>query len=164
MARELEEELCHEGAGVLLVPDHVLAASHVQHGYCPAAVFALAERAGSLAACLMRHVLSAGVDMWGLTMRPDGVVEFSCTNTRYTIWKDHRVEDGHAIHQAWYGLVEQRAAIPYYSGKRAVKLAMRAGSDERRVVALFCREFPTTASLYQSPLFATAARYETKTG
>ena len=92
--------------------------------------------------------------MWGLTIRPDGVVEFSCTNTRYTVWKDHTVEDGHAIHQAWYGPVEQRAAIPYHSGKRTVKLAMRAGSDGRRVVALFCRNFPVTANAYQDSLFA----------
>ena len=164
VARELEEDLCHEGAGLLLVPDPVLEASHVRHGYHPAAVFALAERAGSLAACLMRHVLSAGVEMWGLMMRPDGVVEFSCTNTRYTIWKSHTVEEGHAVHQAWHGPVEQRAAIPYHSKKRGMKVTMRAGSDGRRVVALFCRKFPATHNSPQGPLFAIAAPHEAKVG
>ena len=153
VARELEEDLCHEGAGILLAPDHVLEASLTQHGYSPEAVFALTERMGSVAACLMRLVFSSDIDVWGLTMRPDGVVEFSCTSTRYTLWRGHTIEDSHAIHQAWHGPIEQRAAIPYATSRK-VKVPMRAGSDGRRVVALFCREFPVFADARQGSLFA----------
>lgn len=154
VARELEEDLCHEGAGILLVPDHVLEAGLRQHGYHPEAVFALTARMGSVAACLMRLILSTDLDAWGLTMTPDGLVEFSCTSTQFSIWKGHRVEADHVIHQAWHGSVERQAAIPYHSGSRVVKLPMRAASRGQRVVALFCRTFPTFPNAHQGSLFS----------
>jgi len=115
IAQTMEEELCNEAASILLVPDHVLAEAVTQHGYDPQAVFALSARAGSLAACLMRVLRSQDMDAWGLILRRDGVIEFGCTTTRYSLRRDYRIEASHEIHGAWYGDIEEKASLPYAS-------------------------------------------------
>lgn len=154
IAHAMEEELCNEAASILLVPDHVLAEAVTWHGYDPQAVFALSGRAGSLAACLMRVLRSQDMDAWGLILRRDGVIEFGCTTTRYSLRKDYCIEASHEIHGAWFGTIEQRASLPYASGNRHVKRTMRAASNARRVVALFASSFPPKVNAAQLSLFA----------
>lgn len=154
LAKAIEEGLCHEAAGILLVPDQALESAVAKHGYHPKVAFELSERMGSLAACLTRLLLSHDVEAWGIIVRRDSIVEFSCTNTRFPLWKDHCIEDSHAIHQAWHGAIELSAPLPYASGDRKVKRLMRASSNERRVIALFAREFPVISGDEQISLFA----------
>lgn len=154
VAQAMEEELCHEAASILLVPDHVLAEEVMRHGYDPQAVFALSSRAGSLAACLMRVLRSQDMDTWGLILDRDGVIEFGCTTTRFSLRKDYRIEEDHEIHGAWFGAIEQKASLPYASGSRLVKRTMRAASNDRRVVALFASSFPPSVNAAQPSLFA----------
>lgn len=154
IAKDIEEELCNEAAGILLVPDPILSAKMSEHGYNPEVVFDLSARMGSMAACLTRLIQTHDIEAWGLIMRQDGVVEFSVTNTPFTLWKNHCIEAGHAIHQAWYGPLEQYAPVPYSSGSRKVKCRMRASANDQRVVALFAREFPSISDERQLSLFA----------
>ena len=152
VSRDMEEKLCNEAASLLLVPDHVLEEALTEHGYHPRAVFELCNRAGSLAACLMRVLLSHDLEAWGLIMKRDGVVEFSCTNTRYPLGKDHVIEQDHEIHEAWHGVLESKAALPYRSRKRLIRPLIRADADNRRVVALFAHSFPAM-NKGQIPIF-----------
>lgn len=154
VARTLEETLCDEAASILLVPDHVLEEALKENGYSPQAIFHLSARAGSLAACLMRVLLSQNAEAWGLILQRDGTIEFSCTNTRFPFRKSYRVEAEHKIHEAWHGAVESRTPLPFASGSRAVRKPMRAASNGRRVVALFAAAFPPKFDPAQIPLFA----------
>lgn len=152
-AYKMEEKLCDEAAGILLIPDHVLHQALFEYGYCPRAVLSLSGRAGSLSACLMRIVLAHDIDAWGLILCRDGLVEFSCANTRYPLGKSHRIEHDHELMNAWSGYVERRVPLPYRSGKRNVQKMMRAVSNERRVVALFTASFPARVDDRQGSLF-----------
>ena len=152
VSRDMEERLCNEAASLLLVPDYVLEKALTEHGYHPRAVFELCNRAGSLAACLMRVLLSHDLKAWGLIMKRDGVVEFSCTNTIYSLGRDHVIEQSHKIHDSWCGALELRAALPYRSQNRDVRPLMRADADNRRVVALFAHAFPAE-NRGQVPIF-----------
>lgn len=151
-SQKTEEMLVNEAAATLLIPRHVLEKAVKKYGCCPRAVFGLSQRAGSLAACLVRLVLAYDVEAWGLIMRNGRLVEFSCTNTRYPLGYDYCIEPSHKINEAWDGLLDQRAALPYRSGKRKVHHPMRAYTDGRRVVALFARAFPTLSNSHQPSL------------
>lgn len=153
-AYRMEERLCDEAAGIMLIPDHVLQQAIREHGYCPLAVLSLSDRAGSLAACLTRVVLAHDVDTWGLILCRDRLVEFSCANTMYSLSKHHHIEHDHELMNAWAGYVERRVSLPYYSGKRVVRKMMRAASNERRVVALFAVSFPARVDDMQGRLFS----------
>lgn len=152
LARQLEEDLCDEAAGLLLHPDHEFAKVIAEFGVTPLAATFLHEERGSLAAALMRLVLAMDFDIWGIVLR-DRRVEFSCTNTRFNIGKDHIVEESHPVHEAIYGPTERNAPIPYRSGSRRVRTTMRAEARENRTVALFASRFPALPGVDQPRLF-----------
>lgn len=136
ISRNFEEKLVDEAAATLLIPGHVLEEAVKKYGYYPETVFYLSERAGSLAACLMRFVLAHDIEAWGLIMQNSRLVEFSCTSTQYHLRHGHCIEPEHKVHDAWNGLLERRAPLPYRSGNRKVHHKMRASTNGRRVIAL----------------------------
>ncbi len=100
----------------------------------------------------MRIVKSHDVDSWGLIMGRDRVVEFSCTTSKYWLGQNHEIEPEHEIHQGWQGAIEVNAPLPYRSRSRKVRHLMRADSNSYKLVALFCKEFPSISNSYQSNL------------
>jgi Zn-dependent peptidase ImmA (M78 family) len=154
VAKELEERLCNEAASVLLFPDHELKSALRGCGVSPDSAFALTSRGGSLAAALVRILQAHDHDLWGLILRRDRRVEFTWTTTRFNLGRDHYIEESHPIHDAWHGPIELAAPLPYASGFRKVKKRMRAGANNRRLVALFAPAFRDPPDERQPALFA----------
>ena len=121
IAEAFEEDFCNQAASLLLFPDHVVHKVIGEHGYSPESIFELTQRPASRAAALMRIIKSHSLEWWGLIMTHDGCIEFSCTTSRYTLGKNHFIERGHRIHEAWSGTLEIAAPLPYASGDRKVK-------------------------------------------
>ena len=125
-----------------------------KYGYSPKTVFVLSERAGSLAACLLRLLLSHDLEAWGVVVKRNREVEFSSTTTKFNIGQAFSIEEGHRIHEGWQGYVEIKCALPYSSGYRKVKHLMRCESNGRRLIALFASAFPNYPDNNQRTLFS----------
>lgn len=153
---QMEEEVCYEGAGILLFPDHEVQEVLAEHGLHPAAVFALVEKRGSTWAALRRLIdnYPDSPKLWGMILNRTGTIDFTHTNNKYAIRANRLLDLNHPAHAAWTNSVNCRARLPF---EHPWSVSMRAARNGRRIVALMAHpEFPVSPSKEQASLFSFA--------
>lgn len=157
LSRDLEEQLCNEGAARFLMPQPVVEAVIQVHGLDPRAALHLADECrASHGAALRRLLDSFDLDTWGMVMKRGGWVLTSHTRTRFGIGAQFDVDLNHPVHATFdgTGLFERRVRMPFrLQSTRTPHRWMRAVASDDRVIAIFADAFPPSARSGQPSLF-----------
>lgn len=152
--RDMEEELCYSGAGVLLFPRSVVKQALDEHGLHPDTVIGLAENSpGSLHAAL-RRVIDVYMDseLWGFIVNRHNTIEYHHKTKKYQPRKQAQLPPTHPVLAArTLGYMEVRAPAHF---KPTWPIHMRAMEHNGRVIVIAGSEpLPPTPNSAQGALF-----------
>lgn len=132
--RDMEEELCLSGAGVLLFPSSTVERALSRHGLHPQAVIDLIQQGGSMHAALRRVIEThMSMQLWGFVVDRNDRIEYHHKTRKYQPAKNAQLPPMHPILAARSGYIETKAPAHF---KQSWPIFFRAIEYKNRIIAI----------------------------